>query len=45
MSPPHLTLAKPKSWFKERGLHTIDIVRCQAQLANDVAWFTSGGFN
>ena len=26
MPPPHLTLAKPKSWFQEKhGLHTIDI--------------------
>ena len=26
MSPPHLTLAKPKSWFLKHNLHTIDII-------------------
>jgi hypothetical protein len=25
MSPPHLTLAKPKTWFEKHSLHTIDI--------------------
>ena len=25
MPPPHLTLAKPKSWFLKRKFHTIDI--------------------
>ena len=23
---PHVTLAKPKSWFQTHGLHTIDII-------------------
>ena len=44
MSPSHLTLAKPKSWFQKHGFHTIDTIQSQAQLANDVAWFQSGGF-
>ena len=26
MPPPHLTLAKPKSWFLKHNLHTIDII-------------------
>ena len=26
MPPPHLTLAKPNSWFLKHGLHTIDVV-------------------
>ena len=44
MPPPHPTLAKPKSQFLKHNLHTIDIIQCRAQLANDVAWFKSGGF-
>jgi hypothetical protein len=30
MSPPHLTLARPKTWFLKHNLHTIDIILCRA---------------
>ena len=44
MPPLHLILAKPKSGFLKLNLHTIDIIQCRTQLANDKAWFKSGGF-
>jgi hypothetical protein len=30
MPPPHLALAKPRSWFQQHGLHTIDIIYSRA---------------